>query len=320
MFSLSFIRDNIKRFNVHTKQLLNSNYAKAWAEEIYCIIRFGCSPDDYFRYEFYKKSNTERNKFITFRRSQQIIKKYNRSSQTNILNDKVKFNTFFHDYIKRNWIEIGAVSKKELKNFCAQYKSIIVKPINGGQGHGIFLWHNGNSNSDVDTLATYSGYIAEEILTQHPKMKRLNPSSVNTVRILTFKGEIVAAALRIGGDGAIVDNLHSNGVCGHIDIPTGIIDVPCIDMNFNKYIYHPTTHEKLVGFEIPLWEQAKAEVVNAANAIPDVQYIGWDVAILSDSIALIEGNHDPGHDVVQMIAQTGLYTDILHIQSLSAIR
>ena len=41
------------------------------------MFRFGCSPDDYFRYEFYRKSNFEKNKFITYRTSKRIIKKYN---------------------------------------------------------------------------------------------------------------------------------------------------------------------------------------------------------------------------------------------------
>lgn len=49
----------------------------------------------------------------------------------------------------------------------------------------------------------------------------------------------------------------------------------------------------------------------AALVVLEVPYIGWDVAILKNSVALIEGNHDPGHDIVQMIGQTGLYQDIL---------
>ena len=48
--------------------------------------------------------------------------------------------------------------------------------------------------------------------------------------------------------------------------------------------------------------------------IPEVQYAGWDVAILEDGVAIIEGNRDPGHDVVQMIAQTGLYNKIRKYQ------
>lgn len=155
--------------------------------------------------------------------------------------------------------------------------------------------------------------MAEEILIQRLEMESLNPTSVNTVRVLTFKGEVIAAALRIGDSGAIVDYLHSSGVCGHIDIQNGIIDVPCIDMKFNKYVYHPSTRKKLVGFEIPLWSLVVEKVKEAALVFLEVQYIGWDVSILKNSVALIEGNHDPGHDVVHMIAQNGLCGDITRI-------
>lgn len=60
-------------------------------------------------------------------------------------------------------------------------------------------------------------------------------------------------------------------------------------------------------------EFSSKKVKEAALVVPEVQYIGWEVAILKNSVALIEGNHDSGHDVVQMIAQTGLYQDILRV-------
>lgn len=312
MIIFKFVKDNIDRFNRNVYKFLDGKYIKAWLDEICAMICFGCSPDDYFRYEFYRKSNYERDKFITYRRSKKIIAKYNNKEKITILNNKVKFNQYFHKYIQRDWIEISAASQEELDQFCDVHDSLIIKPITGGQGHGIFLWKKNAASLELNNLRDYIGYIAEEVLIQHPKMKTLNPTSVNTVRVLTFQGNIIAAALRIGGIGAIVDNLHSNGICGHIDIQTGIIDVPCIDMKFNKYVYHPTTHKKLIGFEIPLWDAIKQEVTKAAQLISEVAYIGWDVAILEDSVALIEGNHDPGHDVVQMIAQTGLYYKIMY--------
>lgn len=311
MINFEFLRNNIIRFNRNVHDHFNGRYIRAWCDEIYSLIRFGCSPDDYFRYEFYRKSKFERDKFITYRRSKSIIKRYNDPEKVEIFNNKVKFNMYFRDYIKRDWLEIDTATSDEIECFCNKYRTLIVKPVKGGQGQGIFLWNKENSTSGKDNLKDYRGYIAEEILIQHPVMATLNPTSVNTVRVLTFKGEIIAAALRIGGSGAIVDNLHSNGICGHIDVKTGIIDIPCIDMKFNRYIYHPATNKKLVGFEIPLWDLLVAEVTRAAKCLPSVQYIGWDVAILENSIALIEGNHDPGHDVVQMIGQTGLYHNIL---------
>lgn len=311
MVAFKFVWENMRRFNKNVQEILNGKYVKAWTDEIYSILRFGCSPDDYFRYEFYRKSNFEKNKFITYRRSKKIIKKYNDPEKVDILNNKVKFNMYFSHFIQRDWMEIDTATADELELFCEKHNSLIVKPVGGGQGHGIFIWNKDDITSRKVNLHDCSGYIAEEILIQHPEMESLNPTSVNTVRVLTFKGEVIAAALRIGGSGAIVDNLHSNGVCGHIDIQNGIIDVPCIDMKFNKYVYHPSTHKKLVGFEIPLWSLVVEKVKEAALVVPEVQYIGWDVAILKNSVALIEGNHDPGHDVVQMIGQTGLYQDIL---------
>lgn len=311
MVDFEFVRSNVIRFNRNVQEYLNGRYIKAWCDEIYSMFRFGCSPDDYFRYEFYRKSKFEKDKFITWRRSKKIIKRFNDPEKIEIFNNKVKFNVYFRDFIKREWLEIDTATSDELEYFCKKNSSLIIKPVKGGQGQGIFLWNNEDIMSDNVNLADYNGYIAEQILIQHPVMATLNPTSVNTVRVLTFKGKIIAAALRIGGSGAIVDNLHSNGICGHIDIKAGIIDIPCIDMKLNRYIYHPATNKKLVGFEIPLWDLLVKEVTSAAKRLPSVQYIGWDVAILENSIALIEGNHDPGHDVVQMIGQTGLYHDIL---------
>ena len=183
---------------------------------------------------------------------------------------------------------------------------MLIKPLDGGQGKGIFKIKN---DSDFN-LASNPNCIAEEILIQHEKMRELNPTSVNTVRVLTFKGKIIACALRIGGDNAIVDNLHSNGVCVHLDKDSGIIDALCIDNNLNKYLKHPKTGKVLVGFQVPNWEILISRVLEAAKVVPEVQYVGWDVAVLENDVAIIEGNHDPGHDVVQMIAQTGLWEDI----------
>lgn len=311
MVSSKFITENVKRFNKNVQNFYCRKYAVAWLDEIYSYIRFGCSPDDYFRYEFYRKSDYERDQFITYQRSKQIIAKYNASDKIEILNNKVEFNKYFHDFIHRDWLEISKASSNELKEFLERHPLVIIKPIFGGQGRGIFICNRNDVLAQRIDLRHYSDCIVEEILVQHADMEALNSTSVNTVRVLTFQGKVIAAALRIGGAGAVVDNLHSNGVCGHIDVQTGVIDAPCIDMSFRKYIYHPATNHKLVGYEIPLWELVKQDVVKAATLIPEVGYVGWDVAILKDEVALIEGNHDPGHDVVQMIAQTGLYHNII---------
>lgn len=309
-----FLQSNVIRFNKNVNDRIGDGLVKHWISECYCLLRFGCSPDDYFRYEFFKKSNYERNKFITYRRSKRIIKTYNDPRYIQTLNDKTEFNRFFHAFIHRDWLDLRNASEQAFTDFVMQHGEVIMKPLCGGQGKGIFKLTASELENGLFELEHYKDYIAEEILHQHSRMAALNPTSVNTVRVLTFKGEIIACALRTGGEKAIVDNLHSKGVCAHIDIEHGIVDALCVNMRLDKYLFHPVTREKLVGYELPNWELLKERVQEAAAMVPQVAYIGWDVCILDDDIALIEGNHDPGHDVVQMIAQTGLYDAIRDLE------
>lgn len=38
--------------------------------------------------------------------------------------------------------------------------------------------------------------------------------------------------------------------------------------------------------------------------IPQVRYVGWDVAVRENDVLLIEGNSYPGHDILQLPAYT----------------
>ena len=196
--------------------------------------------------------------------------------------------------------------------FVHRHREVLMKPLDGGQGKGIFkLTESELATFDYDNNRHF---LCEQIIQQHSKMTSLNSSSVNSVRVLTFKGQVVACALRIGGDGAIVDNLHSNGVCAHLDLKTGIIDNLCINNRLEKFLYHPGSNMQLVGFQVPNWDKVIQTAKAAAMVVPQVQYVGWDIAVTELGTALIEGNHDPGHDVVQMIAQTGLYRVIKKLE------
>ena len=61
-----FLKENILRFNANSKRFLPNRMIPPYVDEILSFCFFGASPDDYFRYEFYKKSFHERRKFITY--------------------------------------------------------------------------------------------------------------------------------------------------------------------------------------------------------------------------------------------------------------
>ena len=306
-----FLKENITRFNVNTKKFYHGRYLRAWISLFYCAIRFGCSFDDYYRYEFYKKSNYERNKFMTYRRSKRIIRKYNTKEEIRYFYDKETFNKKFAKYIKREFLVLKNSSQEELKEFLSRHDQVILKPTNGSKGAGILKLEK--KQFGQIKKEDYENYIIEEVLIQHEELSAVHPSSVNTLRVITFKGEIVACALRVGCGNGAVDNFSLQGICGCVDVESGMIMSPFKNVNLDKFAYHPTTGVKIIGLQIPNWEKCKDFAKELALEVPNVNYVGWDIAVLENGFAVIEGNHDPGHRIMQSIAQTGMYEKIKEI-------
>lgn len=278
----------------------------------------GASADDYFRYRLWEKSGFEKSKFITYARSKSIIKKYNSKEKVKIFKEKKLFNDFFNDYICRDWVCTDTCTKVDFAIFAKKYNKVICKPLEGGQGKGIFLYEYKDDSDAYAVFKKTHSYIIEELIIQHPLLASINPTSVNTIRVVTFtyKGiaHIISCALRTGVKGAVVDNLHSNSSqCWAIDIESGIVSTPSCGYDYQHKLIHMGSGVQVLGMKMPNWENVKALVVAAAERIPEVGYVGWDVAISEDKICLIEGNHDPGHDLMQMMDQVGKYKRIQQI-------
>ena len=50
------------------------------------------------------------------------------------------------------------------------------------------------------------------------------------------------------------------------------------------------------------WEEAKAMCLKAAQKVPQLRFIAWDVAITADGPRFIEGNSFPSHAIPQFAA------------------
>lgn len=311
MGKIDFLLDNIKRFNENIKKYTENRFLYCWSSLIWCGLIFGASFDDFFRYKFFEKNNYERGKFITYRKSKKLIKDHNEESKINLLQDKCLFNSYFKEFIQRDWIDLSSCNKKEFEVFIKKYRTIVIKPKVGSKGQGIFKYqYNGIDNLEL-LLSKNRDSIAEEIIVQHESMTEINPSSVNSVRIVSFLKEnnvhIIGCTLRTGSSNTFVDNFSSGGVAGSVDIESGIIYTPCINTELEKFLYHPITGTKLIGFKIPNWDIAIETIEVAAKLVPTVRYIGWDIAILQDGVEIIEANHDSAHRIIQMIDQIGKY-------------
>ena len=150
----------------------------------------------------------------------------------------------------------------------------------------------------IDTKRT----LVEEYVIQHDEMNKLCSSSVNTLRIVTLrkndKTHIMLRVIRIGDGKHDVDNFHSGGMYSYFD-EKGVIMCAAMDRENKIYTIHPVTKTKIKGFKIPYYKEAIDLAIEASKKVPQVTYVGFDIAITNKGPILIEGNETPGYDVYQ---------------------
>ena len=304
------VRNQIRQFNAQTKKLNNGRYLRAWADCSLCFLLLGCAPDDYYQFSFPGKSWKERSSFLTYRRNHRMIKKYNPRELEGLLH-KDAFDARFSAYIGRECCildrEDGDV---RLKEFLNRHKKAFMKQKNSACGRGAFILTEGEYLSGNYPAFDLNDYVAEECIVQHSDLARLNPYAVNSIRVLTFHNVILQAGLKVGVGTAVVDNVHAGSLYGNIDLETGKTNAPFRNIDLDSFTTHPSTGESLVGFQIPHWELLKSVVVQIAAALPEIPYIGWDVAVTETGVCIIEGNDEPGQDG----EITGIYPAIRKIE------
>lgn len=288
------------------------------------MIIYGSGITDYFQYQFYKRSHAERKNFIVYRKRMWLVKKMNDRFSRTIFDNKVEFNRHFEKYLGRRWIDINSCSFSEFESFAMQLKKFMVKPIYGSHGKGIEIYEV-NAWTDLKDLFVKlqeKEVLTEELISQNKKMAAFNPSSVNTLRVVTLLGKdnkihIVTANIRLGhGVERFADNFHHNGIAALVNIRNGCVSTPGVDKNLIKYEYHPLSKIMIKGFEVPHWKKVIETVKHAAMVVSSVRYVGWDLAVgKNGQIILIEGNAAADPDISQMPDQVGkwpLFKSILN--------
>lgn len=282
-------------------------------DEIYCAFKYGAGYMDYQEFEFYLLNKDERKTYLTRVKNAGIIKKYNNKEYMHYLNNKIEFNNKFKKYLKRDYIDLNKATLGEFKKFCKDKEYVIAKELDNSGGKGITKESTKNIKELYNKLKENKQYLVEELIVQNKKISKLNPSSVNTLRIFTFYDQnevhILNSILKIGNSG-FVDNFSSGGMYTFLD-DNGKVICPAIDVNDNKISVHPVTKEKIIGFEVPNFNKAIKMVKEAAKEIKEIRYIGWDVAILENDVSIVEGNEFPGVFQIKPSFDNGKHEGIL---------
>lgn len=171
-----------------------------------------------------------------------------------------------------------------------------------------------------DILMSTGTGVAEELIVQSDELGHFHPSSVNSVRLVSYlrddnEIEILWTFLRIGQGGGITDNTSGGGMGAMIDPETGIIKAPGRGVDGNQYVFHPDTGAQIVGFQLPEWDKAVQMARDMARLIPEMKVIGWDLAYSDRGWVLVEGNSHPqcmAPQVTELPGKKHLYEKVLN--------
>lgn len=285
---------------------------------IWSWLRYGCVLNQFTDGCFYERKGFERKRILTYRRWEKLISTSNSKDYIHILQNKATFNTFYADYIGREWLDSKKMRIDDFARFMERHDGqAIVKPVADNEGHGVRLIKANKGNiADLFQKLSKEEVLIEERLHQHPLM-RFGAKSVNTIRAYTVydkrtgKAYLLKTTLRVGIGNAIVDNRHSGGISYEVNLESGRIVSKGWSHRLSNVMIHPGTDICMLGYEIPHWKEVIELVEKAARMLPQVRFIGWDVAIMPDRPVLIEGNHDPDLDLLEFVGSYGYYNQIM---------
>ena len=301
---------NVKRVMERT----GWDYETTKAKMLATIDRISCTPTEFFLYRFYELTEEEQDTYYIAKYQKLFQKKYGTNKDfVALLYDKERTNNHFAEYVRRPWCVNTKVTFEQFSETFKDTTRVMYKPIAGHRGYGveaIYLTPE-NMKEVYDRLATYPEGVVEAFIKQHPEMCKLSPTSVNSLRFVTFSSnttpvtpdgkmvDIAYSIVRFGREGSIVDNLHSGGMVANVDLETGCLATDGADRNGDMWITHPDTGVTIKGFQVPYFEEARAMVMDAITTRKVEGYIGWDIAISENGPMLLEVNDRPGSDGLQ---------------------
>lgn len=215
----------------------------------------------------------------------------------------------FEGLVNRKTLYVPESDYEQFSLFLDTQDTLILKPDRGIMGRGIEKIHTKNI---VDRKSFFEKcqnekLLLEELIRQHEVLESISPGCVNSVRINAArnkKGELylIGACLKCGGAGAVADNFHSGGIAYPVDLTTGTIVGPGRNnTEIKDYEMHPGSQVLMKGLILPHWEEVKMCVSEAMKRMPEIGYVGWDIAITQSGPELIEGNCNwPGGNIIQL--------------------
>lgn len=267
---------------------------------LYSSVAYEFAFQDYQDWDFYDLTRAERRTFMSHPKSNHLAQKLNPIEHRGKLADKSQFNRIFAEHIGREWLDVREASTAEIEAFVTRQGAVMAKVPDSLGGIGIAK----REAIDIADFAAFREellagrqFVLEELVTQHEKMATLCSTSVNTLRVISYlkpsgEVEVITSVLKMGNGGAI-DNFSHGGMYTMLDA-SGTAYSPAFDGENRTFAVHPATGTPIVGFQVPLYDEVLQFVDALARIVPELPYVGWDIAITPSGPVVIEGNYNTG--------------------------
>ena len=304
------------------------DYLKTFKSQKMTWIEYhGC-----YRFFEHDKSETEKKEFLSKLQINALAMKlrmmYPESDDKELFNDKERFLAYITSLglCNRRWLYAPDASYEEFADMIASV-DCIMKPHDQSCGEGIFkvVRQEGSQVKELYEKCVVDKILVEECIRNCDDLRAFHSASLNTLRVVTVayggKAQLVAAVIRMGQGGSIIDNAMAGGLYANVDIESGIINSDGIKSGINSEGYsvavHPDSNIPIKGFQIPHWKEL-VEFVLSAACQSKIMLVGWDVAITDKGgFEFVEANTRPDPVLIQAPLQKGVRTRLL--QALSDV-
>lgn len=304
--------------------------------------RYRFAPYQYLQSDLYLRHVGEDYRdFIPTYLADEYCVEVNKAARTDWLEDKLEFDRRMRDMdlpyvpvIALLSIKGGALSASDADGAAlslgqlfdlAKARSrqrIFVKPRFGVQGLGAFALHLGADGFEREGkpfgaaalqahLASFpfDEYVVQPFFHQHETLQTLNPTSVNTVRVMTLRSgddvDIFCTYLKAGAGDRETDNGSYGGYSAGACLKTGAVISPGkiyeAGQSRSGDVRHCATGVEFMSLKIPYAQEIAELSIRGTRMFAPIRLIGWDIAIGPDGPCVIEANIHPGFRGVQDI-------------------
>ena len=277
-----------------------------------CFARYGAGYYDYQIFQFYNLTPAQRKTYVTRFISKKFNMFMNDVNYCDLFDNKDEFYARFGEFTGRSFLDLSKATKEDVAKFVEGKARIFCKPRSKTCGIGcerLDIADFKDTDALYDYLMSHDFYTIEDVIVNHPDVRRLYDNAVNSMRIITLLDDnkqvhVLYIVQKIGLNGSVIDN---NCMFSPVDIETGKIKYPAhagdtpLGIIYEK---HPNTGITIQGYQLPMVKEAVEMVRKAALIVPQVRYVGWDVAVTENGPIIIEGNTYCAHDFWQLPPHT----------------